>query len=1048
MRIHNLHIDGFGRFADRSFGPLEHPVTVFYGANEAGKSTLLEFIRRILFGFPARRVGTNEYLPLAGGRHGGRITIATDAGEIIVIDRSPGRGDGPVSLTTDAGETIPAGELSRLLGNHTRGVFNNIFAFTLDELHDESLLGNESVNRQIYSAGIGAMRLPTALDTLQSQKQEIFRPRGSNQTVPKLIAQIQEAETALRSIAEHGVEYRRQSERLAEIERELRDLGERRLQLMSEKERNEDLERAWEPWNGLINAEGALAKLPAIEAFPENGIVLLETLEARAQTADQELASAEERVKRAKADVDQEIEHLDILEQSDKVRDLTYARSAFDQSVKDLPERRVELSAKRSELSASMANLGQDWDADRLNNFDLSLVVREEVANHGERLQNARTNLERSHTALAQEEATLTEAEEDAQRARADRDGIAPPELEESDIRERRRRIRQSRGALDELGRAEDRSRDLWIQIGDEPQPDEATPNSGVTQLLTGLLGILGLGVLVAGILVSIALSPAGGSVLAVIGAVLFTTAVFLFFRSRSSSRSMASPSSARIQRQISEADEQLSGIRSRLQADADALGLASLDADVLMDADEALDGTDAKLREWQQLEAQLAQFTERVGRQTLRRNQAQQAVKDAQATLEAEEQAWQAWLQQRRLLSTFSPDSMQELRSLVDLAQNHRREVVAMEDRIAAIQEDIDEFIEMVRPLAEVHRFEVEWTDYPKVAGVADDIVGLHESVAESARTRTNAEKELVEAQSELTQRRESQQGVADEIAALLQSGQAEDVDRFRGRAQIFQERAALTTSIAGVLEQMQVISGPGEALEKLRNTLSKTDIRTIRDEVRKREADLEELDTRRSELDTERGAIQTRLKDLASEEDSSRLRLERHRLSDELQGHARDWAVRTIAESLIRQAQSKFEKERQPDVIRHAERFFLDVTDGAYQAMYSPLGSSEINVRDAAGNIRTPQQLSRGTREQLFLALRFGLILEIGQHSERLPVIVDEALVNFDPIRGTRAAGSFIELSETNQVLVFTCHPQIVDWFMDAAAWQKAEEPEVVAI
>ena len=112
----------------------------------------------------------------------------------------------------------------------------------------------------------------------------------------------------------------------------------------------------------------------------------------------------------------------------------------------------------------------------------------------------------------------------------------------------------------------------------------------------------------------------------------------------------------------------------------------------------------------------------------------------------------------------------------------------------------------------------------------------------------------------------------------------------------------------------------------------------------------------------------------------------------------------VRTIAESLIKRAQSKFEKERRPYVIHHAERFFLDVTDSAYQAAYSPLGSSEINVRDAAGNIRTPQQLSRGTHEQLFLALRFGLILELGQRSERLPVIVDEALVNFDPTRAPK--------------------------------------------
>ena len=90
----------------------------------------------------------------------------------------------------------------------------------------------------------------------------------------------------------------------------------------------------------------------------------------------------------------------------------------------------------------------------------------------------------------------------------------------------------------------------------------------------------------------------------------------------------------------------------------------------------------------------------------------------------------------------------------------------------------------------------------------------------------------------------------------------------------------------------------------------------------------------------------------------------------------------------------------------------------------------------------------MSRGTREQLFLALRFGLILELGQRAERLPVIVDEALVNFDPTRGTRAAGSFIELSETNQVLVFTCHPQIVEWFVDASGKRGITDPEIVRI
>ena len=383
-----------------------------------------------------------------------------------------------------------------------------------------------------------------------------------------------------------------------------------------------------------------------------------------------------------------------------------------------------------------------------------------------------------------------------------------------------------------------------------------------------------------------------------------------------------------------------------------------------------------------------------------------------------------------------------------MDLARTHNREVVEMANRVAAIQTDINEFIAMARPLAEAHGFAAEWSDYPRVAGVADDVIDLHRDVTEAARTRADAEKELEEAQQDLEARQRGQQEVADEIEALLKSGDAEDADDFRKRDRVFQERADLSAAISSAVEQMRRISGPGDALDTLLDTLAKTDVQYIRDGVRQCETELEEIDALRSELDTERGSIRTTLDGLASEEDSSRLRLERHRLSEELQGHARDRAARAIAESLIRQAQSKFEKERQPDVIRHAEHFFRDGTDGAYQAVFSPLGSSKTNVIDAAGNARTPQQLSRGTREQLFLALRFGLILEMGQRSERLPVIVDEALVNFDPTRGAKAAGSFIELSETNQVLVFTCHPQIVDWFVDAAANRRVSDLEVVEI
>jgi uncharacterized protein YhaN len=87
LKIERLHIDGFGPFANQSFGPFNRRLTVVLGSNEAGKSTLLAFIRTILFGFPARE-RAKFYPALNGGRHGGRIVALSDEGDEYTIART------------------------------------------------------------------------------------------------------------------------------------------------------------------------------------------------------------------------------------------------------------------------------------------------------------------------------------------------------------------------------------------------------------------------------------------------------------------------------------------------------------------------------------------------------------------------------------------------------------------------------------------------------------------------------------------------------------------------------------------------------------------------------------------------------------------------------------------------------------------------------------------------------------------------------------------------------------------------------------------------
>ena len=106
MRIQRLRIDGFGHFAEREWGGFERPVTVFYGPNEAGKSTLLEFVRQVLFGY-SRANSATYYPALAGGRYGGSVTIVSDGGETVIVQRTSGSHGGALTLTTAEGEPLP-----------------------------------------------------------------------------------------------------------------------------------------------------------------------------------------------------------------------------------------------------------------------------------------------------------------------------------------------------------------------------------------------------------------------------------------------------------------------------------------------------------------------------------------------------------------------------------------------------------------------------------------------------------------------------------------------------------------------------------------------------------------------------------------------------------------------------------------------------------------------------------------------------------------------------------------------------------------------------
>ena len=438
-----------------------------------------------------------------------------------------------------------------------------------------------------------------------------------------------------------------------------------------------------------------------------------------------------------------------------------------------------------------------------------------------------------------------------------------------------------------------------------------------------------------------------------------------------------------------------------------------------------------------------LADRRDDAARRLKQQEQAAAAADDehgiAETALAEARAEWGAWLTEHGLREEFDPDTTLEFMARVETARASLGEVRRMRSRVAAIEKDLAEFQELVATPAQT--IGLDPGNPSEVAAAADSLIDRLDQARQDFSRRATALEQREETQRAVERQTQRLQAVQQELDALLAAGEAADQEDFRRRARQHQERQELERHRGELERGLERLSGPGEKYDAFRESLADTGPDRLDQEAEELSLAFQNVAAERTLLLEERGGLDNELERLTGEEESSRLRTHRETLVEQLRECAREWSKLAVAEALLEKTRQKFEEERQPRVIQHAQEFFSHITGQRYERLFVPIGDRTVTVMDGAGGAKQPGALSRGTREQLYLALRFGLVREFGEHAERLPVVVDEVLVNFDPERARLAAEAFAALSETNQVLVFTCHPGTAGLFAEAAGAQVIE-------
>ena len=374
MRIEKLHIYGYGKLENVEMDL--SLLTVLYGENEVGKSTIRSFMKSILFGFPMR--GQRRYEPKEGGKYGGAMTVMTEQYGRLKIERLPKTAAGEVTVYFEDGKTAGEEVLQTLLSGMNENLFDSVFSFDMHGLQNIHHVGEAEIGNYLFSASaVGSDALLQLDKKLEKEMEQRFKPNGRKPEINVSLQEIKKLQEKLGAWQGKIGTYEKLMGQLKESEGRLAHIRDEKE--MAEK-RKQDYE-VLATLQPLVIEKQAYEK--ALEEqknpFPVRGVERYETIKAKLEPLLVQLDSIQKRMEMVQSELDGIEVQEELLQKDSYVEELRMQHMSYENARQEMRDITVSIGNMKEEIEELEQQIGTTFEKEKVLSFDTSLAAKEMI---------------------------------------------------------------------------------------------------------------------------------------------------------------------------------------------------------------------------------------------------------------------------------------------------------------------------------------------------------------------------------------------------------------------------------------------------------------------------------------------------------------------------------------------------------------------------------------------------------------------------------------------------------------------------------------------